>query len=343
MKAPRSVLRQLPNLEVLLERLEEAPEPVPGPLMELAEAPERAGPPAFTRERLLEAGTRAIRRIHDEGEDVDLDPAEMFGLEAIVHVEGRPALLIQNGRFAAPPTQWQILEQSRDRIERTCRSVGRIEVDGHPSFEWIGTGFLVAEDVVMTNRHVASEFSQRGQGGRWGFIAGIRARIDYVEELGAANPAEFAITDVIGIHRKFDLALLRVERQSSQGLPSPEPLTVASQAPSNVQGRQVYAVGYPAWDGRRNDPLVMQRIFLEIFNVKRLQPGEIMQFLGQKRLFLHDCSTLGGNSGSCVVDLQTHQVIGLHFGGRYLQGNSAVALWLLTRDRLLKKAQVNFG
>jgi hypothetical protein len=35
-------------------------------------------------------------------------------------------------------------------------------------------------------------------------------------------------------------------------------------------------------------------------------------------------------------------VIGLHFGGSYLQGNRAVCLWQLTNDALLKKAKVNF-
>ena len=31
-------------------------------------------------------------------------------------------------------------------------------------------------------------------------------------------------------------------------------------------------------------------------------------------VMFHDCSTLGGVSGSCVVDLDSNQVIGLHFG-----------------------------
>jgi V8-like Glu-specific endopeptidase len=40
----------------------------------------------------------------------------------------------------------------------------------------------------------------------------------------------------------------------------------------------------------------------------------------------HDCSTLGGNSGSCIVDLSTNSVVGLHFEGDYLVANSAVLL-----------------
>jgi V8-like Glu-specific endopeptidase len=60
-------------------------------------------------------------------------------------------------------------------------------------------------------------------------------------------------------------------------------------------------------------------------------------------VMFHDASTLGGNSGSCVVDLDSNQVIGLHFAGRYMQYNEAVALWRLADDPLLARAGVNFG
>ena len=55
-----------------------------------------------------------------------------------------------------------------------------------------------------------------------------------------------------------------------------------------------------------------------------------------------DSSTLGGNSGSCVIDLEMNQVVGLHFGGLYREANQAVALWQLTEDPLLRSAGVNF-
>ena len=365
MKPPQELIRQLPDLNALGERLEGEPEmvlarafppedrrlppPIPAPPAALTgevELLEPVGPRESTREDVLRAGARAVGKIRDQGGDADLDPEEMFGLEAIVHIEGRPAILVQEGHFLPPPVTWQALEQARDAIENTLKSVGRIEVDGHPSYEWVGTGFLVAEDVIMTNRHVANVFCRSTGMGlcrHWAFEPGMTARVDYVEELGAETPAEFALTDVIGVHDTFDLALFRAERTSSQGLASPDPLVIASEAPASDQGHQVYVVGYPAWDGRRNDPVPMQRIFSNIFNVKRLQPGEIMQVLSAQGLLRHDCSTLGGNSGSCVVDLESHRVIGLHFGGRYLQGNSAVALWQLTGDGLLRKAKLNFS
>ena len=77
-------------------------------------------------------------------------------------------------------------------------------------------------------------------------------------------------------------------------------------------------------------------------NVKRLQPGRAVTYSAKFSALEHDCSTLGGNSGSPVVDLETHEVIGLHFGGRYGVGNYAVPLWMLTADPLLAKGEVNF-
>ncbi len=86
----------------------------------------------------------------------------------------------------------------------------------------------------------------------------------------------------------------------------------------------------------------MQRIFSNIFDVKRLQPGTLLEYLQSESLVTHDCSTLGGNSGSCVIDLATRQVLGLHFSGRYGEANRAVALWDLREDPLLARAGVNF-
>src|SRR6516165_11707527 len=38
----------------------------------------------------------------------------------------------------------------------------------------------------------------------------------------------------------------------------------------------------------------------------------------------HDCTTLGGNSGSVVLNLSTGEAVGLHFAGLYQETNYAV-------------------
>ena len=65
------------------------------------------------------------------------------------------------------------------------------------------------------------------------------------------------------------------------------------------------------------------KLFQFRYGVKRYAPGEIDRGLGSRAdrtgetVFAHDSTTLGGNSGSCVVDLGNdgRLVVGLHFAG----------------------------
>jgi V8-like Glu-specific endopeptidase len=306
---------------------------------------ESAGPPAAEEFDLppgvVEAGRSAVTKLKKQGASAKLTGPEEEGLEAIILLTARPAILVQDGKFLQPPVEWQKLDTVRAEIESNLPRVGRIELDGHPSMEWVGTGFLVARDVVMTNRHVAKVFCKQS-GKKWVFEPGMKPRIDYNEELGATKPNEFAISGVIGIHEQYDMALLKVARTGAKKAKPPAPIPVAK-APELKKDREVYVVGYPAADPYRNDPEHMRRIFSGIYNVKRLQPGALMAVDAAVPILRHDCSTLGGNSGSCVVDLETHKVVGLHFGGRYRDANSAVVLSQLIKDPLVKKAKIPFA
>ena len=59
-----------------------------------------------------------------------------------------------------------------------------------------------------------------------------------------------------------------------------------------------------------------------MFEKKRLAPGQLIRV--SSRELQHDCSTLGGNSGSVVLDLESGEAVGLHFAGRFLVANFAV-------------------
>jgi hypothetical protein len=290
----------------------------------------------------VKAGRTAVRKIRKNGESAELGPDEAAALEAIVLPIGRPAILVQDGRFFPAPQPWaDDLEKHRSAIEGVLQRVGRIEVEGHPAIDWVGTGWLAANDVVMTNRHVAVEFCRKS-GEAWTFLPDMSVRIDYNEELSAERPREVEIVDVIGIHETLDLALLQCTSGDGANIGALAPLPIA-QNPAVSQGTKVYAVGYPAADSRRNDPSDMQRIFAGIYNVKRLQPGKVRALAESGLEFVHDCSTLGGNSGSCVLDLDTSTVVGLHFSGRYLEGNRAISLWRLAEDPILRRAGVTLA
>ncbi|MEV6398999.1 serine protease [Streptomyces sp. NPDC051907] len=294
------------------------------------------------RDRVLSAGVSGLEKLA-EGREDEISDDESFGLEAIVLLEGRPAILVQNQDFASQQGDWAVLDGHRAAIRESIARVGRVEVSGHASLDWIGTAFLVAPDVVMTNRHVAAEFA-RGDGAGWTFQQGVSARVDLAEEYGVlptdGGPA-FEVVEVLGIHEDVDMALLRVVPPPAGGT-LPTPLAVAADAPPDLPGHPVYCIGYPAYDGRRNEPESMRRIFMDIYNVKRLQPGTATELATDRAVMKHDCSTLGGNSGSPVLDLMDHRVLGLHYGGRYAFGNYAVPLWQMTDDPLLVRAEVNF-
>jgi hypothetical protein len=308
---------------------------------------------AAQRRRLLEAGADAVDAIDRDGPDAPLAEELESGLEAIVTLVARPAILMHDGRFGDVLPPWgEWLSLYRDDIGEASRRVGRVEVAGIPQLSYGGTGFLVGDDVVMTNCHVALHFATTADARTWALS--FPSSVAFLDDPDADRPVDrlpgVRVCEVIGIHECLDLALLRVDPA-----PGLEPLTVSSRPPDELDGRRVYLLGYPAPDWR-NDQAAQRGIFGNRYRVKRLQPGAVMPApeaipadpspcaarMTRKDMVFHDASTLGGNSGSAVIDLDTNQVIGLHFGGRYLQYNQAVALWRLTEDPLLVGAGVKF-
>ncbi|MFW9969249.1 MAG: DNA/RNA non-specific endonuclease [Candidatus Odinarchaeota archaeon] len=251
--------------------------------------------------------------------------------ESIILDFGRPALLIRNDTFSIPESDiWKSrLLISKTKIENAIRSVGRIELLDHPSFQWIGTGWMVAENILVTNRHVALEFAEKVDSGKFDFRVSprykkIRAKIDFKEEYHNPNSLEVNVIKILYIEedtsKKPDIAFLEVKPTNGY-LPRPIPLNTSNR---NVQDF-VAVIGYPAKDSRNNID-VMARVFNNIYQVKRLQPGQITSWDPSSNIwyFSHDCSTLGGNSGSVVIDLETGEAIGLHFMGSYHENNYAV-------------------
>ena len=364
----------LPHLEAVAEQLERNPGAVmrrafpdsdPGSGSRAIVGPKSGLPPmaadridaalSAERKRLLEVGASALDTLRAEGPGAVLSAEARLGIEAIVSV-ARPAMVLQDGAFADPPAPWaDILGPFRQSIRTTAMSVGRIGVPGLPQLPYAGTGFMVAEDAVMTNCHVAMVFSQNGADGEWSFQPGLEANLDLVEDpdaqpADAASPRIVPIEGVIGIHPALDLALLRV----TDGLATPLP--IMSRDPGPLEGRNVYVLGYPAPD-YRNDAAILRSIFGDRYFVKRLLPGAAMAPPADATIrmepcssgaepddvIFYDCSTTGGVSGSPVVDLDSNQVIGLHFAGKYMQYNEGVALWRLVDDPLLTDAGVNFA
>src|SRR5207253_302830 len=125
---------------------------------------------------LLEVGAGALEKVARN--QADLSPAEVLGLECVLLIYARPALEVSQGRLASAPPFWNVLEDQREDIEMAQRGVGRIELYGHPEYDWAGTGFLVSETCLLTTRRTAECFIEQ-RGDRWQFRPGITAWMSY--------------------------------------------------------------------------------------------------------------------------------------------------------------------
>ena len=260
--------------------------------------------------------------------------------ESIILCMGRPVLEIQNDRINVNDQEidyWKdVIDEYKDKLVTPIQSVGRIEVTGHPMFDWIGTGWVVAENIIITNRHVANELAQR-KGNQFLFNHDFlgneyKVNIDFKEEYRIKeqaedyytynNKCEFMIKEVIHIEPPsgYDMAFMRIDWNNKNNARPPICLSK-----SVKPDKTVAVIGYPAHDSRTSLPEEQKRIFSGIYDVKRFAPGEIDSVDTKKGLFQHDCSTAGGCSGSPVIDLETQKVLGLHFGGNETRYNIAIS------------------
>jgi endonuclease G, mitochondrial len=265
--------------------------------------------------------------------------------EAIVLTQGRPVLDIKNNQVVIDIQEVQS-KVWRDRLKNAIPlfrpiipAVGRIEVANFPGAEWLGTGWLVRDNIVVTNRHVASVFAER-QGEKFQFIPDLdggptKVNIDFMEEFESDSSHNFPLFEIVHIEKPsgHDIAFLRIEPVSGHDLPAPIPIesiTVASR-------EQVAIIGYPARDPFFPDPATMDRIFGARYDKKRLAPG-LVQEVTSTRLF-HDCTTLGGNSGSVIVSITSGKAVALHFAGTMFSKNHAVPIAIVheTLDRVLRR------
>lgn len=262
-------------------------------------------------------------------------------LEAIVRATNRPPLIVKNdvvqdkasliGIFAAG------IDAKVAAVEHLLPSIGRIEFVSH-DMDWGGTGWVIEKEadgrmLIVTNRHVAKLVARRTHRGDGVFMFGpgnarYGAAIDFVEELDAQPDPERVLRieafTYIADDAAADVALARISvPEAGAAGPAISPLPRATDDGGDQE--LVAVVGYPAADPFRNDPTEMHRYFKGLYDVKRFAPG-VLRVQGGPTVLGHDCTTLGGNSGSPLISLESGKVIGLHFAGQYGVGNSAVRI-----------------
>ncbi|HKP52950.1 MAG TPA: trypsin-like peptidase domain-containing protein [Chloroflexia bacterium] len=294
--------------------------------------------------------------------DQPLTPQETDFLEAIVLPGLRPVLDIIRGNISTPPAGWEWLDGYRKNIQQILPSIGRINAPGLQTLPYIGTGFFVGDGLILTNRHVAS-FFVIGAGTRPEYLVfrhDLGTNINSQYEVGDPDPdpesVSFRVVDALLVHPHWDAAILQVEPVGDAKLP--QPLKLAREMPRNFSGGtspDIFAIGYPQIDERErelNPEYYAQQvnIFRSISGRKRLMPGQLKGFEDVSSTWgtiehaaTHDASTLGGNSGSAVIDRDSGLVVALHFAGRYLKNNYSVPTWELAQDSRIRDLGVNFA
>ena len=259
---------------------------------------------------------------------------EMLGLESIAMRTQRPVLAIRDSVTQlvfideADSKIWgERLTKAKPLLDIAIPSVARIDLTGAP-LDWVGTGWLVAENIIVTNRHVAREFAER-KGDGFAFKMGLTelmgGDLDFLQEID--NPERLVFKLVRPLHIEEppgpDVSFFEIEMVSGDArLANPIELASTISAPEQLATLQVATIGYPAYDSRIPEPDLMERIYGKVYNKKRLAPGGVTRL--DEALLWHNCTTLGGNYGSVVFDLNSGRALGLHFSGSFLVTNYAV-------------------
>jgi trypsin-like peptidase len=311
-------------------------------------APAAGKPDPDVAAEVVKGAQSALAKVDDPGARFSL--RERIGLEAVIVTDGtRPSLTV-NGGFVdlSDPAigEWDApLNEFRNAVEKVISAVGRINIPVAPGFA--GTGFVVARGLAITNRHVLEIIAKQDGNGDWRLNWPEKTTMDFIAEDGAApadtypvSGVKFAGPDAINEIVSFphlDAAVLAIEADARPNFPAAVKLEKTPGALSS--GRDLYVVGFPgqprAYFGAGPPPpgyetsAILSSLFNAKFGVKKLAPGRVDAAPGvlandtKAWVFSHDASTLGGNSGSAVVDLGSNggSVIGLHFGGMSREQN----------------------
>jgi serine protease len=305
--------------------------------------------------KVLNEGERVVTEMLRNGE-ASLNRDDQITLEALVRLKGRPAFKVTDSAIVmdeAKLTDWGgTFVLAEPWIKPLVEAVGRIDIEN----EHVGTGFVVGDGLVMTNRHVLEAIASRisGPNGVETWILRDQATINF-DDRGRGFRLRFAVRSVVAtgsdeIARRvdfghLDMAVLEVatEAETVDGgtrakLPKALPMLCDKAEGESVQ--DVLVVGYPARPDldafidpvTKEHSVEVQRRLAAIFGLdfsrKYLSPGRIVNTVGvlpndtRKWILSHDATTLGGNSGSVVVALTDGlPALALHFAGRPLTAN----------------------
>jgi subtilisin family serine protease len=245
----------------------------------------------------------------------------------------RPLLEADRGHLAALNDFTTDLAASA--VEAVIEATGRIELGGHQSFPWVGAALLVTPRLVVTARHAADLFLIQ-QGPSWVLDSRFEVSVAFGARLG--DPPVAMVERCVLRHPVLNLAVLELAQDATA---KPAILDGGPQ----IESAPAAVVLYYAEDPR-NDPAMTRELGAFDAAQKIVAPGRVRGYgpaVGSGAWsIIHDCTTVGGGAGGPLIALETGRVIGLHFAGRFLEGNYAVPVSEMALDPRLRKLGLNF-
>lgn len=249
-------------------------------------------------------------------------PAQLAALELVVRMM-RPAPWFEEGELRPLPKEaagiFDHWKQFQVQIQPYFRSIGRIDrvslvAPIRDTDNTVGTGFVVSyeRDLLVTNKHVLADLSS----GSFKLEKG-QATVSFQREYNTIPEEQpVHIIGVEDVSKTLDIALLKLEKTVYTDGRKAIPFNLEPAA----EELPVVAVGFPCDDGR--NPLFVKPLFGENFGWKRAAPGLIVGSNADH--YYHDCSTLGGNSGSPLLSMKDASLVGLHHEGKFTFRNEAI-------------------
>lgn len=151
------------------------------------------------------------------------------------------------------------------------------------------TGFLISDDVVMTNQHCIPTASHS---------RGVTVSFEVVAGVPQGSEKRYDCSEFIGNNQELDFALLKCK-----GNPGAQYGKVKLSEQAGQVGEPIYVV-------QQNCDYYSQR---DCYYTKKVSFGEVDAVKGNS--YTHNADTLGGSSGSPIFSQDTHEVIAIHHAG----------------------------